>query len=154
MKTWTIGAVVWLALGSWLAAADEVKLAAAWQGKWQVTAMHSGDVELPEEFVKRISMQVEKADMTWQVNDQAIKARVTFVGTEDKPRPIDIVGVVARTTADCTKGSTNWAKTRSSSVSIRRPTSSNGRSSLPPRPVRRSWSSSSRKKRNRPEHGR
>ncbi len=93
MKTWTIGAVVWLALGSWLAAADEVKLAAAWQGKWQVTAMHSGDVELPEEFVKRISMQVENADMTWQVNDQAIKARVTFVGTEDKPRPIDIVGV-------------------------------------------------------------
>lgn len=93
MKTWTIGAVVWLALGSWLAAADEVKLAAAWQGKWQVTAMHSGDVELPEEFVKRISMQVENANMTWQVNDQAIKARVTFVGTEDKPRPIDIVGV-------------------------------------------------------------
>ncbi|MBL8830430.1 MAG: TIGR03067 domain-containing protein [Planctomycetaceae bacterium] len=93
MKTWTIGLMIWIALGSWLAAADDVKLDAAWQGKWQVTAMHSGDVELPEEFVKKISMQVEQANMTWQVNDQSIKARVTFVGTEDKPRPIDIVGV-------------------------------------------------------------
>lgn len=93
MKTWTIGAVIWLALGSWFVAAEEVKLDAAWQGKWRVTAMHSGDVELPAEFIKNISMQVEMTNMTWQVNDQAIKARVTFIGTEDKPRPIDIVGV-------------------------------------------------------------
>lgn len=91
MKAFIIG-VLLFTCGSWLAA-DELKLDKAWNGKWQVTAMKSGDAELPEEFIKKITMQVENGNMTWQVNDQTIKARVAFVGTEDKPRPIDIVGV-------------------------------------------------------------
>lgn len=75
------------------AADDAVKLSPAWQGHWQVFSMKSGDIELPEAFVKAITVDVAGAEMVWKVNNQQIKAQVKFIGTEDKPNPIDIVGV-------------------------------------------------------------
>lgn len=92
MKSFAIGCLAFLACAS-LSLADDVKLGKEWQGKWQVVGLKSGDIELEEDFVKKFACSIKGTDMVWTVNDQTINAKVTFIGTEDAPRPIDIVAV-------------------------------------------------------------